>query len=70
MHTEEEHGEKDRILLSHHTYQIVLEDHGHGEGTIMNPRTILRMRVKRKEVAWLELQFESKAQSHQSYSDW
>lgn len=37
---------------------------------MINPQSILRMRVERKEGAWSELRFESKAQSNQAYADW
>lgn len=70
-HTEEEEEDnEDRISLSHHTNQIVSEDHGHGEGTIISPRSILGMRIERKEVVWSKLSFEPKAQSHQCNADW
>lgn len=48
---------------SHRTYQTVFEDHDHGRGgegeTVINCRSILRMRIKGKS-AWSKLRFESK----------
>lgn len=36
------------------------------EGIVVDPRSILRMRVEREKMPWTELHLESKARSHQS----
>lgn len=52
---DEDEQEEDEVLLSHHTYQYVFEDHNHGEEKIINLQSVLRMRLERKELAWSEL---------------
>lgn len=37
---------------------------------MINPPSILKMRVERDEAAWLEFMFEFKSQSNQAYADW
>lgn len=44
-----------RIPLPRRTYQTIFEDHGHGEENIIHPRSIFRMRIKRKEASWSKL---------------
>lgn len=53
-----------------HTYQALFGDRHNGERVVINPRSMLRMRVKQAEIAWTEFRFESKVQSHQSYNVW
>lgn len=50
-----------------HVYQTLFEDHPEGEGIIVDPRPILRMRIER---AKCRLSFDSKAQTHRSYDAW
>lgn len=41
------------------TFKNVEKDDGdNGKGTVIDPRSILRMRVERVEVLWSELHFE------------
>lgn len=54
----------------HHDYQTLFGDHPEGEGIIVDPRSILRMRIEKVEVPWSDLRFETKAQSHRSYDAW
>lgn len=46
------------------------QDHKIGAGNMLNPRSILLMRVERAEVPWRDLRFKSKLQSHQSFDKW
>lgn len=41
--------EEDATPMSHFMYQTVFGDHRHGEGTIINPRSILRITVEGNE---------------------
>lgn len=45
-------------------YKTLFMDHKEGEGIFVNPRSILRMRRERVEVAWTELRLETKSQSN------
>lgn len=45
-------------------------DHKDGEGIVLNPRSILRMRVERTKVPLAELRFESKSQTNKSFDNW
>lgn len=47
--------------LSHHVYKTLFTDNGDDEGSIIGPRSILKMRVERKEVLWCDILSESKA---------
>lgn len=40
------------------------------KGFMINPRSILRMRIQKIKAAWMELRFESKAQSTEAYRKW
>lgn len=55
-------------LLPHHSYMTFFQDHKVGIGTVINPRTIMRM--GRADVPWSDLGFKSKSQSHQSFNKW
>lgn len=53
-----------------HTYQTLFWDQGEGEGIVINPRSILRMCIKKAEAVSVDPQLQSKAQSHQYYDAW
>lgn len=50
--------------LSHHVCKM-FTDKGDDEGSIIGPRSILRMRVEREEVPWCDILLEPKAQHYQ-----
>lgn len=43
-------------------YSRGFSDHRDGIGTVINPRSILQMRVERANVSWNELRFKPKSQ--------
>lgn len=43
--------------------QTVFMDHNQREGVVINPSSILSMRIQRNEAAWTDQRFDSKAQS-------
>lgn len=57
-------------FLSHHTYQTLFRDHPYREGAIVDPISILSMRIKRGEMPCSELLFESNLKINQSYDEW
>lgn len=56
--------------FSHLTHQTVFMDQSQGEGVVINPRSILRMRIQRNEAVGTDLRFESNAQNTESYHNW
>lgn len=60
-HIINENEEEKGVPLWRHTYQTVFEDFNHGEATIINPPSVLRVRLERKEAAWGKLPSEFKA---------
>lgn len=57
---DEDNKEEDRDPL-HIMYQIMFEDHNLRERTIINPQSILKMRIERKESASNELRFRAQS---------
>lgn len=55
---------------SHHVYKPLFKDNDDGEGSLIGPRSILRVQVEREEVPWCDICFKSKAQCHQSFYKW
>lgn len=53
-----------------HEYLSLFDKHTKGEGLLIAPRSILRMRVKKGELPWADLRFESKTQSNQPFNAW
>lgn len=47
--------EEDSTPLLDFTYWTVFGDHSHEKGTVINPRSMMRMMVERNEASWLEL---------------
>lgn len=45
-------------------------DHKEGEGVLINSRSTLRMRVKRAEICWTEVNFEAKSQTNSIFISW
>lgn len=62
-HVVREDEDEDTTQLSHFMYHNVIGDHNHGEGVVINPRSLLRMMVERNKDGWSELRFELKDQS-------
>lgn len=56
--------EEDRV------YQTLFAAQALWMGVSVNPRLVLKMRIKKREVQWSDLQFESKSQSNQPYEAW
>lgn len=56
-HIVDEDEEEEDITPCLISYKAIFEDHGCGDGAVLNPRSILRMRVEKKEAAWSELRF-------------
>lgn len=56
--------EEDRV------YQTLFAAQALWMGVSVNPRLVLKMRIKKREVQWSDLQFESKSQSSQPYEAW
>lgn len=50
------------IPLFHPIYKTSFRDNDDGKGSIIGPRSILRIRVEREEVPWCDICLESKAQ--------
>lgn len=45
-------------------------EHKEGEGIMISPRSILRMRVESAEVCWNDVRFEAKAQTNSVFASW
>lgn len=53
-----------------HGHQTPFLDHKKGEGIWIHHRSIMRMRVKRGEVCWSDVDFEAKSQTSSSSFEW
>lgn len=51
-------------------YQTLCEDNSEGEGALISSWSIRWMCIKKAEVAWTEIRFESKLQSHHTDNSW
>lgn len=51
-------------------HQTPFMDHKEGEGIIIHPRSVLRMRVEKGEVCWSDIDFEAKSQTNASFGKW
>lgn len=56
--------------LSRQVYRMLFPDNDNDEGSVVGPRSILGMRVKREEVPFSNIQFEPKAQRYQIFDKW
>lgn len=52
-----------------YAYQALFGDHPEGEGVIVKPRSILRC-ISRRQVPWMDLRFDLKAESRQFHDAW
>lgn len=48
-------------------FTIVFVDHDLGDGAVINPGSILKIRIQRNEAAWAELRFKSNARALKTY---
>lgn len=48
---------RESVPLDHQKYMTPFLDHKEGDDICLNPRSILRMRTERADVAWKELTF-------------
>lgn len=53
-----------------HSHQARFLDHKEGEGIWIHPRSVMRMRVERREVCWFDVDFEAKSQTNSSFVEW
>lgn len=60
----------DDTLLSRLLHQTIFADRSQGDGVIIDPRSIFRIRIQRNEVDWVEIRFESTTQSTRIYKEW
>lgn len=51
-------------------YKTPFMDHKEGEGILVNPRSILRIKVERTKVCWIELRFEAKSEGNVTFANW
>lgn len=51
-------------------YMTLFMDHKEGEGIFINTRSILRMRIERKEVYWTKQRFEAQSPSNVIFANW
>lgn len=55
--------------MAHHVYKTIFLDSKDGEGSTINPRSIIRW-VKKAEVPWSDIRFKLKSQKHQVFDKW
>lgn len=58
------------VPLNNQSFQTLLHDSENGEGELIPPKSVLRMRIEREEVQFYNIKFESKAQRHQFFDKW
>lgn len=56
--------------LAHHVYKTLFLDNKYGDGSMISPRSIFRMRVDKAEVPWSDIQIEIKSQRHLAFDKW
>lgn len=44
----------------YHVYQTLFVDHAKGMGVLVNPRSMIQMRIEKEGVTWASLRFELK----------
>lgn len=56
--------------LAHHFYRARFLDNKDGEGSNINLRSVLRMRVEKARVPWSNIRFELQSQRHIVFDKW
>lgn len=60
---------KEDVPFFYHSYMTPFHDHKDGADTMLTPRSILWMRVEKAKVPWIDVRFESKSESLQSFDN-